>query len=185
MMQSKYETKNLILTVLTRADSRLVYNFYYDNLRDFGKYEPINYDVASTLRYYSALLDAEQNMISEGNLIRYYFLEKRSPFNIVGTASFRKFERSEHIRSCILGYKIAPSFRRKGYAYEALSLLCPLVIENESIHRINAYVMTQNPASYKLLEKLGFSREGILRRSLMLNGEWNDEYAYSLLEDEI
>lgn len=182
-MEFKYETENLIITTLTRSDSRIVHSFYTSNLRDFGKYEPINYGAASTLRYYSLLLETEQSLMLEGKLLRYYFFEKENPLRIVGTASFRSFERIEHIRSCTLGYKIAPDFRRLGYAYEALSLLCPLVIKDEDMHRINAYVLTDNKASYRLLEKVGFVREGTLRKSLKLNGEWQDEYAYSMLED--
>jgi RimJ/RimL family protein N-acetyltransferase len=85
-----------------------------------------------------------------------------------------------------IGFTINPAFQRKGYAAEAVRHLIQYLFAEKEIHRIIALVDVRNPASYLLLEKLGFRREAHYRKSYFdkINGAWFDEYRYGLLKEE-
>lgn len=51
--------------------------------------------------------------------------------------------------------------------------------------RIGAVVFIDNDASNKLLTKIGFQKEGVLKKYMYQNGVANDTYVYSLLKNDI
>ncbi len=67
-----------------------------------------------------------------------------------------------HLRASI-GYELARPFWRQGLMTEALCALLALGFNAMGLNRIDAVVMPENSASIKLLEKLGFCNEGLLR----------------------
>lgn len=83
-----------------------------------------------------------------------------------------------------LGYALAPSEWGKGYATDAARTLIRFGIRELGLHRISAAIGPDNAPSIKLIEALGFSREGVLRDHVFTNGAWRDSVLYSLLEQE-
>ena len=79
-----------------------------------------------------------------------------------------------------LGFVLGESWWGKGYAYEAANTLISFTNKNFKIEKILAYCATQNIFSFKLLEKLGMKREGIIKKHLLKNGDFLDSYLYSL-----
>ncbi|PKO11590.1 MAG: GNAT family N-acetyltransferase [Chloroflexi bacterium HGW-Chloroflexi-10] len=67
-----------------------------------------------------------------------------------------------HLRTSI-GYELARPFWRQGLMTEALDASLALGFNAMGLNRIDAVVMPGNSASIKLLEKLGFCNEGLLR----------------------
>ena len=53
------------------------------------------------------------------------------------------------------------------------------------LHRIEAACLPSNEPSKNLLIKMGFRQEGIARRYLQINGEWQDHVLFALLADEV
>ncbi len=159
----------------------MVLDFYLRNLLDFAQYEPIDLDAASTLSYHERLLDVEYDLMCKNQLVRYFFFQKDNPFQIVGTVSFRNFNRAGHLQSAQIGYKVDQEFRRRGFAKEALYATCLDMLYTENFHRIEAWVLPYNTPSCRLLEGLGFVREGLMRDKVLLNGNWEDHYLYSLV----
>lgn len=51
-------------------------------------------------------------------------------------------------------------------------------------HRVVAMCNARNEASYKIMEKLGMTREAVFRQELPMNGEWDDQYFYAMLDSE-
>jgi len=58
-----------------------------------------------------------------------------------------------------------------------------LFLKKDSV-RIQAPAAVENTASQKALEKAGFSREGLMRKSGYARGEYTDQYLYSVLREE-
>jgi RimJ/RimL family protein N-acetyltransferase len=58
-----------------------------------------------------------------------------------------------------------------------------LFLSKES-RRIQAHTDLRNVASQKVLEKVGFKKEGTLRKNFFVRGEWRDAYVYSILREE-
>ena len=52
------------------------------------------------------------------------------------------------------------------------------------LHRIEAACIPRNARSIRVLEKAGFTREGLLRSYLCINGTWQDHFIYALIADE-
>lgn len=50
---------------------------------------------------------------------------------------------------------------------------------------LEADVFVDNARGFRLVEKLGFRREGHLRRAVCKHGEWRDEYLYGVLPGEL
>ncbi len=83
-----------------------------------------------------------------------------------------------------IGYIIVPSERMKGYGTETAHIVVDYLFLSRNIVRIQATVETQNTASQRVLEKVGFSMEGTLRRAGFMKGKWVDGYLYSILREE-
>jgi len=85
-------------------------------------------------------------------------------------------------QSASLGYWIGKQHSKKGYMKEALDILIPSLFLDLQLNRIEAATLESNLASKNLLNKIGFKKEGKLRKYLKINGEWQDHVLYSLLE---
>lgn len=83
-----------------------------------------------------------------------------------------------------VGYWVAPDHHREGYGSEATELLVAYGFDQLGFHRIAARVFEFNDASQRLLESVGFTREGVHRDAAFVDGEYQDVLWYGLLEDE-
>lgn len=102
---------------------------------------------------------------------------------IIGGMALQSINRSD--RSAELGFWIAREFWGEGYAFEAGRLLCRYAFSNKQrFHRLYAWVHSENPASYRLAEKLGFVREGVCRQANNITGRWKDDYLYAMLKSD-
>jgi len=88
------------------------------------------------------------------------------------------------IRSAGIGYWIDEKHTGAGLMKEALATLVSFSFEEVRLHRIWAGVRPTNLRSRKLLEKLGFTLEGLHRRELFIAGAWQDQLQYAILEEE-
>lgn len=83
-----------------------------------------------------------------------------------------------------IGFVMIPSERDKGYCTEAISILVDYLFLSKDIVRVQACTDVRNVASQKVLEKVGFRKEGIIRKSLFTRGKWRDLLLYSILREE-
>jgi ribosomal-protein-alanine N-acetyltransferase len=87
-------------------------------------------------------------------------------------------------RTMELGYWIAEEFWGKGIAAEACRALLSHVVGEFEPERIQARVIAGNSSSCRVLEKLGFQREGMLRSALLRRGNFEDLLIYAILRTE-
>jgi [ribosomal protein S5]-alanine N-acetyltransferase len=80
-----------------------------------------------------------------------------------------------------IGYVIEPASWRKGFATEAVSAMLDFCFGELGLHRLQAFIHPDNAASLRLIEKLGFRREGLLRDNLRVGEEWRDDVLYALI----
>ena len=83
-----------------------------------------------------------------------------------------------------LGYVLSETYWNKGYAREAVTTLINYAFQNFKIERIEAFCISNNIQSFKLMEKIGMQREGLLRNHYMKNGIIYNSYIYSILNSE-
>jgi ribosomal-protein-alanine N-acetyltransferase len=83
-----------------------------------------------------------------------------------------------------IGYALSSLHQRQGVMGEALELVLPELFVAAGIERLEARCSVENVASQRLLERLGFEREGLLRSYFELRGRRIDNYLYSLLKPD-
>ena len=65
---------------------------------------------------------------------------------------------------------------------EAVRAVLDHAFRVQGLHKVSAECDARNTASARLLERTGFTREGLLRRHTWIKGEWTDDLLYGLLE---
>ena len=94
------------------------------------------------------------------------------------------FDINERNRSCEFGYCINPKFRNKGYGKTMLTEFITHMFTNTNLTKLYCQTASFNKPSVKMLESLGFKRDGILREHHELDGKFYDDYVYSVLRPE-
>ncbi|SRR5579875_88200 len=87
-------------------------------------------------------------------------------------------------RKASLGYCLDDAAWGHGYATEAAGCLLAWAFETLDLNRVQAVTDTRNTASARVLEKLGFVREGTLREDCIVSGQVSDSWVYGLLRRE-
>jgi [ribosomal protein S5]-alanine N-acetyltransferase len=82
------------------------------------------------------------------------------------------------------GYALAAAHWGRGHAREALQLLLGHAFGTLALRRVEADTDPRNRASCRLLERLGFVREGLLRQRWIVDGEVSDSALYGLLRED-
>jgi RimJ/RimL family protein N-acetyltransferase len=87
-------------------------------------------------------------------------------------------------RSASLGYILDDAAWGHGYATEAVCALLQWAFDTLDLNRVQAEVDTRNAASARVLEKLGFLREGTLREDCVVDGVVSDSWVYGLIRSQ-
>ena len=110
-----------------------------------------------------------------------FALERREDGALVGSMALnveREHDRAE------LGYWIGRPYWGQGFATEAGRAVVSYGFETLRLNRIYAFHFTSNPASGRVLQKIGMRREGCRRRHTLKWGEYLDNEAYGILREE-
>lgn len=112
-----------------------------------------------------------------------YALFLTSNGTFIGRVSLMNFVRSV-TQSSFVGYALFNKYWGLGYAEEAVTALIDIAFRDHKLHRIVAGIEPDNKKSIKLAKKLGFRKEGIAKRVVLLRGEWQDLTQYSLTTED-
>lgn len=137
-----------------------------------------------------SLSEAEKLTIERAKGSDFYAVVLKENNKMIGHLYFKQIEPQE-MMTWELGYIFNPSYHRKGYASAAARALVEYAFKNFKVHRIMARCDPKNPASWKLLEKIGFRREGHFKQfGTFRNGKsgnpiWHDAYEYGFLKEDL
>lgn len=170
------ETDRLILRELTNEDAEGIFACFSNEYvtRFYGQ------ETLKSVEEAEKFVDIFSKNYSEKKGIR-WGIERKESKGIIGTIGFNawlpKHKRAE------IGYEIHPQQWRKGYTSEAVSEVLSYGFDVMGLTRIGAVVFIENEASKKLLGKVGFQQEGVLRNYMYQDGKAYDTYVYSLLRE--
>ncbi|MER7709375.1 GNAT family protein [Streptomyces werraensis] len=116
--------------------------------------------------------------------------EDRAPFSVVeleggtliGTANLWGID--THNRNAHLGIGLLPAARGKGYGTDVVGALCSYGFVVRGLQRLQIETLADNEAMIRAAERNGFVREGVLRSSAWVLGEFMDEVVLGLLAGE-
>ncbi len=101
---------------------------------------------------------------------------------IVGTVRIQIQDRGH--RHGDLGYALDSDYQGKGYMSEAVRRVLTFGFETFRLHRIWATCDVENVPSRRVMERVGMTREGVLREDKCLRGDWRNSYLYSILASD-
>ena len=88
------------------------------------------------------------------------------------------------VQAAKLGYAIAHGHQGKGYATDAVRTMLGFAFGVLGLHRVTTAIGPDNTASIAVVQRVGFTREGVLRDHVHTNGAWRDSVLFSLLATE-
>lgn len=97
---------------------------------------------------------------------------------------FVYFDVNPRNRSAECGYIVCPDYRGQGLGMAMLTLALEHLFSTTDLNKLYCQTAAFNTASVKLLEKLGFHQDGILREHHKLDGRLWDDFVYSMLRHE-
>lgn len=83
-----------------------------------------------------------------------------------------------------IGYMLARPYWGRGYTTEAVREVVGFGFRAMALNRVEAPVLPENAASWRVLEKVGMRREGVMRQRLFLKDAFRDVALYSMLRAE-
>ncbi|MDS9471560.1 GNAT family N-acetyltransferase [Sporosarcina pasteurii] len=169
------ETERLLLREIKKEDAKGIFACFSHNdvTRFYGQETLENIEQAEEFVDFFSKNYREKRGVRWG-------IERKGTKGIIGTIGFNawlpKHKRAE------IGYEIHPNEWRKGYITEAVLKVISHGFEEMGLTRIGAVVFIENEPSNRLLTKIGFQREGVLKDYMYQNGKAHDTYVYSLLK---
>ena len=122
-----------------------------------------------------------RRIAQEGDGVR-LAVDRVSDGAFIGWCSLRRW--NPEYRSAALGHCYREEAWGHGYATEAAHALLRWAFDTLDLNRVQAETDTRNIGSARVLEKLGFVREGTLREDCVVNGDVSDSWVYGLLKRE-
>jgi len=112
------------------------------------------------------------------------FSDKNDPVRIIGVANLRNIIRGAML-GCHLGYALAPDATGRGFMTEAVERIVGIAFDELALHRVEANVIPRNVRSIAVLERAGFSPEGVSPRYLRIAGVWEDHVRYAIINEDL
>ncbi|MBT1443164.1 GNAT family N-acetyltransferase [Shewanella sp. JM162201] len=86
-------------------------------------------------------------------------------------------------RRAEVGYMLSPAMSGKGFATEATRAVIDWGAHSFNVHKFIAWCSESNAGSRKVLERLGFTLEGVLKCHSLIGDVWHNDCVYGLLAD--
>jgi ribosomal-protein-alanine N-acetyltransferase len=166
--------ENINLRLIEKEDLSILVEWFNDP-NFFGRYNP----VLQTSR-----MDLDKSFENRGSSeSKTFFIEKKDTTKI-GYIVYFDVIWDGIGQMTTIGYSLIPSERGKGYATEAAQIIVDFLFLSKDVPSIQATAHVDNVASYRVLEKVGFKKEGKIRKRFYIQGKWVDQFLYSILKEE-
>jgi ribosomal-protein-alanine N-acetyltransferase len=176
--------EELILREFNLEDAHELLRMNIDNKEHFEKWMPVM--PAPTYYTLEGQIEKIKSTQEKSKNDEYYsfgiFLEDTN--SLIGNVSFSFVQRGPH-QSCMIGYNLAKQHTGKGYGTAAVKLALDIAFNKLNFHRVRAEAQPENIGSLRVLEKAGFSKEGLLRKNLLVNNEWRDHVCLAILKEDV
>lgn len=106
----------------------------------------------------------------------------RSAGTLIGDVALRTSRSDAHLGE--VGFTFAAAHQGQGYATEAVRVVTQYAFVELAMHRLCSLTDARNLRAQRLLERLGFRREGELRESVWFKGAWATDVLYAQLASE-
>lgn len=168
------ETHRLILRPLQQNDLDDLYEYAQDPaVYQMGMWQP-----------YASLDNCQKHLTHLMKLyekgLKWWAMEHKADGKMIGRCEISDVDMED--KKAEIGYALNQSYWRRGLMHEALNSVLSYAFTTLQLNRIYAVTLTNNDAPYRLLERIGFLREGHLWEDTWVKGYPEDTYLYGLLK---
>jgi RimJ/RimL family protein N-acetyltransferase len=110
-----------------------------------------------------------------------YAVELRAEHRLIGDVAVNLHDNRMQAE---IGFTVAAPFHGHGYATEAVRCVLDHLFVDNGLHRVSADCDARNEPSARLLDRLGFRREGHRIAATWIKGEWTDDLLFGLLAED-
>jgi len=176
MIPSNLETARLHLRPFSSDDSAAVLAYWKSDpgWEKFNASVPANFTASDAARFVAEMVQRDRHDRPHWAIIH--------DATVVGVVSLT-FEQDHRI--AVIGYGVHAKLRGRGLTVEATSKVIGEAFSGvPELTRLRAHTNPENAPSMRVLEKLGFTLEGILRKNQFSKGRLTDEAVFGLLRTQ-
>jgi len=177
----KIVTDRLVIRRFVRRDAEAIVDAVHSSLPDLQQWLPWAHTDYARDDASAYIRDSVQSW-KEGRAFDFAIRSTDDPGRHLGNVSIWHVSRLGKVGE--IGYWVRTDATSKGIASEATDAMLSLGFSTLHLHKVTLRIAVGNDASIRVAEKLGFTREGILREELRINGTWVDHILYSMLAHE-
>lgn len=181
MPRPRLESERLTLQRFARRDAATLDDAIRASLPDLNLWLPwarLDYTSSDTSAFVRESIQAWKEERAWDYSIRW----REDPKRHIGNISFWTVSKLGKIAE--IGYWVRTDETSRGVCTEAVELILDETFNAMGYHKVVLRIAVGNSASDRVAEKLGFTREGILREELLIRGNWVDHTLWSLLDRE-
>ena len=164
-------------------------NLKYSDLEDFLFYRS-NPDVTKYQGFDTMTFEQAEDFIESqkdrlfGNLGEWvqYGIENKQSGKLIGDCAIKLDSFDPRIAE--IGVTISHVEQNKGYAKETIKAILKFLFSLKDFHRVVGIVDAENEASIKMLESIGFKKEGHFIENIFFKGKWGSEFQYAMLKKD-
>lgn len=171
------ETERLLIRDLTLDDKQAVFNYRSD--AEANKFQSW---IPETLEDVEQFIERNNKEFNQPESWYQVLITEKDSKAVIGDIGIHFFG-SENLQA-ELGITLNKDFQGRGYASEALKGVINFLFSDLKKHRIMASIDPENIDSLKLMERIGFRKEGHFVKSLFWKNNWTDDVIYALLREE-
>lgn len=167
------------IRLVSKDDGELLSNFYTDNAEHLSPWEPVRDPNYNTVESWVSRAYERERVQKEG-LSAYFLMLNPASKEVVAVCNLTGIMYG-YFQACYMGYAIGKEHEGKGYMKQLCLQAIQYAFSNLKLNRVMANHMPSNTRSAALLTSLGFTREGLAKRYIFINGKWEDHVLNSLV----
>jgi ribosomal-protein-alanine N-acetyltransferase len=172
----------VLVRTTSEHDSEEYVRYFKENAAHFAKWDSARDPSTLNEEWQRARLLQKEDERLAGRSVYLAMTPKTEPQRLIGTIQIRNVTPAP-LFGCAIGYGIDARFEGQGLMREGVELTCRWCFDVLGLHRVEAGYSVKNERSARVLERLGFVKEGLQRANLLINGEWHDHVSTSLIND--
>ena len=181
MPRGELETERFVLQKFSRRDASTLDDAIRASLTDLNQWLPwarMDYTSGDTTAFIRDSVQAWK----EDRAWDYSIRKRDDPSRHIGNISVWTTSKLGKIAE--LGYWVRSDEQSRGVCTESVDRLLEEAFDALGYHKVILRIAIGNDASDRVAQKLGFTREGVLREELLIRGNWVDHSLWSLLDRE-
>jgi len=174
-------TQRTVLRLVEVADAWKLLRYREHNREHLAPWEPLRDEAYYTLDHCVQTLAESREAVRLDRAYPFFAMDL-SGQEILACFTFANVVRGA-FQACHLGYSVALRRQGQGLMQEVLETALPWAFHKLDMHRVMANYMPRNERSGRLLERLGFEREGYAKGYLQIAGVWEDHVLTSRIRE--